>query len=262
MEEHRYNKIMNPLEGAQLLRMGVVDMPRTIQALIPYVPALGCFTFSLFASQGSRSAVWFVGAGIVLLIAAVILKEHRWNREREPNADDVVDWLNVKRHDWLNHIQVIMGYLSIKRYERLRAYLTHIQSEEEQESRICHLGYPPLIHYMLEHRLMKQDIVFNVHILRKFTIETEQLGERLLRTMKEIERMALKTRNAASDEAFVIRMTISPQEQEIVLCIDLPETSCLNRDEWLRLCEKVSTDHGNVYFKDEASATECTVRIS
>lgn len=239
-------------------------MLRTIHALIPYVPALGCFTISLIIPQGSRSTGWLISAGIVFLIAAAILKERVWDRKREPHIDDdVVDWLNVKRHDWLNHIQVIAGYLSLKQHDRLRAYLTHVQSEVEQESRICHLGYPPLSRYLLEHCLMKQQgVIFNVYILKKFMIETEQLGERLLKTMKEIEQMVQKSRNTASSEAFIIEMTISPQEKEIVLYIDLPETSRLNGDDWFALCEKASTKPGKVFFKQGTSATEYTVRIS
>ncbi len=45
--------------------------------------------------------------------------------------------LSIKRHDLLNHLQVISGYLQLNKPERAREYLHQIQAELTAESRVC-----------------------------------------------------------------------------------------------------------------------------
>lgn len=247
----------------------MVDMSekqRTIHALIPYVPAVGCFLASLFEPGGKIGAVLLVCVGIVLLIAVIVRQQNQQNRCQRDETDALITCMNEKRHDWLNHLQVIMGYLSINRYDRLRPYLKQLMAEIKAESDICHIGYNPLSRYLLTHKMLRKDMLLDVHIVRGLRINNERQGARLLETIQEVERFLHRTCKPLSKEPLKIEITIVPHDHDIMMYVDLPDQPQQNRElmhaDWSSLCEKVSSWDGEVFLEREEPAIECAVRIT
>ncbi|AKX93313.1 signal transduction histidine kinase [Moorella thermoacetica] len=59
-------------------------------------------------------------------------------------AREIISLLRWQRHDFLNHLQVISGYLQLKKNDRALAYLRQVIDQLEQIGRIMHLQEPAL----------------------------------------------------------------------------------------------------------------------
>lgn len=54
--------------------------------------------------------------------------------------EDLVDVLRVQRHDFLNHLQVISGFIQLKKYDRAGDYIKQVADELSQVGAIARLG--------------------------------------------------------------------------------------------------------------------------
>ncbi|MBO8163836.1 MAG: Spo0B domain-containing protein [Brevibacillus sp.] len=93
-------------------------------------------------------------------------------------ADLLLHYLNQQRHDWLNHFQVLLGYLKLGRVEEGEAYLRRITQEIQQESAIARINCPPLSVFFLTFHALHHDIRLQVEVeqqldLARLAIEQE-----------------------------------------------------------------------------------------
>ena len=58
--------------------------------------------------------------------------------------EDLVDVLRVQRHDFLNHLQVISGFIQLKKYDRAGDYIKQVADELSRVGAIARLGCRPL----------------------------------------------------------------------------------------------------------------------
>ena len=54
--------------------------------------------------------------------------------------EDLVDVLRVQRHDFLNHLQVISGFIQLKKYDRAGDYIKQVADELSRVGAIARLG--------------------------------------------------------------------------------------------------------------------------
>ncbi|UUZ84411.1 Spo0B domain-containing protein [Paenibacillus sp. P26] len=57
----------------------------------------------------------------------------------------VLRLFNHYRHDWMNDIQILFGYVKLKKYDKLLDLMEKINEKVRQESYISKLGLPSLI---------------------------------------------------------------------------------------------------------------------
>jgi stage 0 sporulation protein B (sporulation initiation phosphotransferase) len=94
-------------------------------------------------------------------------------------VDLLLDLLNQQRHDWLNHFQVLLGYLRLGKTLEGEAYLRQVTEAIQQESRIARLNCPRLSVFFLTFNVLQQDLRLQVNAdcqldLSRLTIEREQ----------------------------------------------------------------------------------------
>lgn len=243
-------------------------LTRLIQIITVYVAAVSCFIVPLYSTWSRQYAGVFVVLGVGMLIVAVYLQQRWANYEAESRTNDLISSISMKRHDWLNHIQVMMGYVSLNKQDRLQSYMKRIVDDAEQESYICHLGYPPLTSYLITHNTLNQQTVLDIHIVPKLTVKNDKQGKQLLNTIREIERLVQKTYDlSAEDSPLKISMTLAQHESDIMLYVDLPDRSTslkrgAGQQDWATFCKEVLSRNGEVFMEGEQVALECTVRIS
>lgn len=101
-------------------------------------------------------ALGLVALGLVLGLAAGLLLARR--SSLPPVAADeirrvgerrAVTLLRGRRHDFLNHLQVISGWLQLGNFERAGAYVCRIQEEMEREGRFIRAADPSLVTFLL-----------------------------------------------------------------------------------------------------------------
>ncbi len=73
-------------------------------------------------------------------------------------ADLLLQVLNQQRHDWLNHVQVLLGYLRLGRPEEGEAYLKRVTEETRQESLIARINCPLLSVFFLTFNALHNDL--------------------------------------------------------------------------------------------------------
>lgn len=109
-------------------------------AMIAYPwPWWGKMTLGAVVLAGIAWAQWMAGR-----IA------ERTIRVRE--AEAALGWLSRLRHDWLNEIQVILGYCAMNKTDRIRPYLLRLVEELEQERSLSRISHPLLAMALIQLR--------------------------------------------------------------------------------------------------------------
>lgn len=97
------------------------------------------------------------------------------------NADQILKMVNLRRHDWLNHIQVLLGQHSMQNYEEIRAYLNQLVDQLQNENHIARLGNSNFSLDLLTYPVRYPEIQFEVVIpeviqLHEYGITDEVIG--------------------------------------------------------------------------------------
>lgn len=93
-------------------------------------------------------------------------------------ADLILQVLNQQRHDWLNHVQVLLGYLKMGRPEQGELYLKRVCELACQESMIARINLPSLSVFFLTFNAIHRDLLLEVELenqpdLSKLTVDHE-----------------------------------------------------------------------------------------
>ncbi|MFD2329758.1 Spo0B domain-containing protein [Cohnella sp. GCM10020058] len=103
--------------------------------------------------------VWAVAAALVAAITCrrAFKREtdrlvERASRDIVKSRQDLVGTLSHHRHDWMNELQILYGYLRMQKIDKAIAVVDRIKEEMERDSRISRLGSPELSAYLLSFR--------------------------------------------------------------------------------------------------------------
>lgn len=75
-----------------------------------------------------------------------------------------VQTINHLRHDWMNDVQVLYGYLKLKKYDKMRDYMESLKEKMSRESGISRLGIPALVVYLQSFRVRSRSIQLDVEL--------------------------------------------------------------------------------------------------
>ncbi len=88
--------------------------------------------------------------------------------------------LNHQRHDWLNHFQVLLGYLRLGRPQEGEAYLQRVTEQTHQESLIARLKCPPLSVFLLTFPALHNDFRLEVEVYNEVDLSLVQMDSMAL----------------------------------------------------------------------------------
>lgn len=115
----------------------------------------------------------------------------RSKRKRDAETDlTIIRTINRQRHDWMNDLQVMLGFLRLRKYDQLQHYVDKIRAKALVESYISKLGIPSLIVYFLsfpaEHKALSLEVEIDQEInLAELPLDGEQT-ERLVIELAEL----------------------------------------------------------------------------
>ncbi|WP_248927391.1 Spo0B domain-containing protein [Paenibacillus hamazuiensis] len=149
--------------------------------------------------------------GLALLLLSIVLwkgtvaSEHReraallQSKQRE-YEHMLIRTLNHHRHDWMNDIQVLFGYIQLKKYDNLHRYMEKIKSKIEQESAISKLGDPALVAYLLSFRTQTNDVQLDVELeqdvrLDELPLDHEKVGSAIIVLLDSFKSHALPSQD-------------------------------------------------------------------
>lgn len=133
-----------------------------------------------------------------------------------------VQTINHLRHDWMNDIQVLYGYLKLKKYDKMHDYMETIKEKMLRESGVSKLGVPALVMYLQSFRVRCRSIGLDVELepglqLAELPVDGRQVTDAIVAVVEAFVRQAGVT---ADGEPNRIRLKLSVRERLLVIGFD------------------------------------------
>ncbi|WP_218061019.1 Spo0B domain-containing protein [Bacillus sp. FJAT-26390] len=184
--------------------------------------------------------VWLTAVFLVWLIAVATYfvrterKEHaeRTTRTIQSLQNSAIRTLNHHRHDWMNDLQVVFGYIRLKKLDKAAEYVEKISERMAVESSISKLGVPSLISYIQSFRTISNslelqlDIKGDIH-LNEITADADQIAETLIHTINAY-RFAAKPNYG---HAAVLKLELS-RDEEALYATFYYDGELMNEQQW------------------------------
>lgn len=162
--------------------------------------------FGLTAEIGSSfmKPVWavLIGLAFILLLRRLLAAETELDQSEqivETDADKrIISVINHYRHDWMNEIQVLFGYVSLKKYDYIPPFVEKIKLSMHQETLISKLGPPALVAYFYSYRTNSTSMELNVELeeeikITELPLDANQATELIIRMIEMFKRHAISS---------------------------------------------------------------------
>ncbi|MGE5701828.1 MAG: Spo0B domain-containing protein [Clostridia bacterium] len=137
-------------------------------------------------------------------------------------AEWVLQLLNQQRHDWLNHVQVLMSYLKLGRPERAEEYLKRVTEMVNQEGMISRIQFPQLSVFLLSFNALHNELRLDVKLDGPVDFSTIDLDQdRVFQLISSLVFAVKEHVDPASSETASLRMSFSQRENALVIRFDL-----------------------------------------
>ncbi|MCQ6560873.1 Spo0B domain-containing protein [Paenibacillus mendelii] len=142
-----------------------------------------------------RSELWLLAVFIGWVAAAAVLwvwcerqeQSNRMSRMTHALQTASIRTLNHHRHDWMNDLQVLYGYIRMGKADRSVQCVEQIRDRMVTESKIAKLGIPSLVTYIQSFRTMTNSLLLEVDIDGELNLSQLPLdGERVSNAIVEI----------------------------------------------------------------------------
>ncbi|MEB3100366.1 Spo0B domain-containing protein [Ferviditalea candida] len=119
--------------------------------------------FLLIYISDQRLVLFGFALWMLALFAIWIWIDRRIQRRKLKDAQDeghqaLIRALTYYRHDWMNDLQVLFGYVQLKKYEQLVSCIDNIREKINSESAINRLGIPSLTAELVEFNAASRDL--------------------------------------------------------------------------------------------------------
>ncbi|WP_058302202.1 Spo0B domain-containing protein [Gorillibacterium timonense] len=126
--------------------------------------------------------------------------------------------LSIYRHDWMNHIQVLMGYIQLGKYERLADYVDKINGQVFQESYLVKMGVPELAVYYYNFRADKRSLELEFEIEQEISLSRLPAeGRKAVRFIRETVELFADQNGTGSGEIGSLSLAFGEEEDSMLL---------------------------------------------
>jgi hypothetical protein len=138
--------------------------------------------------------------------------------QREASRNELLQTVGHLRHDWMNDIQVLSGYIQLKKYDYLLPYVEKIRAKMQNESSLAKLGVPSLIAYILTFRTECKEFELEVELPADIALNQLPID---VRTVESVVRQVTSgfRRHAQDylDEPNVLGIEMAEEEEGLLL---------------------------------------------
>jgi stage 0 sporulation protein B (sporulation initiation phosphotransferase) len=172
---------------------------------------------------------------------------------------EFIDYLKHYRHDWLNHIQVVKGYITLGKAEDAQRYLDGVIIKSLEESKISQLGDPDLAYFLLTYNWRQDRVILDVEIDHN-SVEISSIGKDypyLLAWIKELTTMVERQCDQEDENHLLIVLCID--DKGLIVKVDFegdwPETD--GKAAIVALKEIVKKDQGTLVIEEHNTSQFC-----
>ncbi|WP_410514333.1 Spo0B domain-containing protein [Paenibacillus sp. BR2-3] len=169
---------------------------------------------------------------LVIWVAAVIGFSNIWNRrhyERELRVQEqslqqaAIRTLNHHRHDWMNDLQVLYGYIQLGKPDKTVQTVERIKERIALDSRIAKLGVPSLVFYIQSFRTHRGSLELEVQVEEGLNLEdklTPEAGDELTSVIMQTVRAYQYSGLAPQGEAKKLSIGFKQDEGDILISFE------------------------------------------
>jgi len=182
---------------------------------------------------------WLLGVVMALLVVIAFIAWIYIDRQRraqsfqrmiEANHLTFLRTLNHHRHDWMNELQVLYGYIRLKKYEKLPHIVDKISENMAKDSHVSRLGDPSLALYLHSFRTVCNTLRLDVRVegevnVADLPIDVKQVSELVIATLNHF-RFAVKPSPFGEPETLIL--TFRRTETELLVRIDTKDKSAMD----------------------------------
>ncbi|MCY9592734.1 hypothetical protein PC41400_24360 [Paenibacillus chitinolyticus] len=175
-------------------------------------------TVGLRLAAGIVTAACF--AAVLYIRHRMKLKEAEEERARIQRLaqQEMLLTINHLRHDWMNDIQVLLGYIQLKKYDHLHGVVAGVMGKLQHESFMAKLGDPGLIVFLLtakaEGRHMKLEVELDQEVnIRKLALD----GDAVCKLIPELIEGFKQASAGENEEGGMLSMQLVPEEGSLLL---------------------------------------------
>lgn len=88
------------------------------------------------------------------------------------NSGDMMKVISILRHDFLNHLQVISGYLQLNKTDRAREYIREVTQNLQRLSKVMHLKVPEVAGAFL----LGEEMAAGIEVRTEYNVESDLEG--------------------------------------------------------------------------------------
>jgi stage 0 sporulation protein B (sporulation initiation phosphotransferase) len=132
-----------------------------------------------------------------------------------------MNMINHRRHDWLNHIQVLNGLYKLENYTEMMRYMDLITTGLQNEHMISQLKHTDLILYIHTYPSRNPTILFEVDITEPIRLDeyciTDQQIELFIQILEHFTQYFLFTEDILPS----LHLTLGKLEKRILFTVDI-----------------------------------------
>lgn len=193
--------------------------------LIPLVFALlvpGSVTVVILGVWGAVAVI----VGVEITRRNVEKEQAALKRALEETANTV---FNHYRHDWMNDLQVLYGYIRMGKYDKCEEYVERLKERSIQESKLSRLGIPALIFYLHSFQAHSQSLRLGVHVedqLQLGTVMSFADGESLASAVMEaVQVYQCSMQRSSSGEVRSLNLYFGMDQRDVIVRFDGSDVS-------------------------------------
>lgn len=138
-----------------------------------------------------------------------------WTSERN---EQIIRMLNRQRHDWMNSLQVLFGYIQLKKFDKLPDQMDKLRVNALFDGYLSKLGIPELIVFLFTFRADSKAPAFDVEIEQELDLRELELHEddvcKLIRGTIETFAAAV---SRSPEESGTLSVGFDQEEKELLL---------------------------------------------
>lgn len=166
---------------------------------------------------------------VILLFALFVLAERMKNdafvqrlldEEIESHHRQLIDAYTQHRHDWMNDIQVLFGYVVLKKHDNLMPYLDKIKQKMMQEMNITRLGDASLSAYILTFPINHDELKLQLELPEELNLyELPIPAEQSARFLEDVLELFVRS-TKEDDEANGLKMRLTTENDSLSVRMD------------------------------------------
>jgi len=163
-------------------------------------------------------AAWTAAAAWTVVVTDRLRERLRHARMLELVQRSAIETLSHHRHDWMNELQILYGYLRLNKPDKAIAVVDRIRSRMEHDSRISRLGVPKLAAFFLSFRTVCDTMKLEVEVDEGVSLQgagpdADRLADAVIGLVNLYRLRAV----AAGDEENVLLLRLRSEGASVVL---------------------------------------------